>query len=232
MKDWGGINFLADGAIAGGQIGVNQQIGNWVIGIEADASWANIKGSRDEVIAIPFSVSNFSASIASKIDAVSTISARLGLAQDRWLVYVKGGLGWARETHTQSQVSTITGVPGAQSVFIEGKENRYGPMVGFGAEYAFLGNWSAKFEYNYFDFTGNGSVRQAGTLTSFAGTTTNVATTVYIREQLHFAKVGLNYRFGPEGRPDIAPSRPVPGYDWTGFYVGVEGAGAGVSRVG
>ena len=105
-----------------------------VIGIEGDASWANIKGSRDEIIAIPFSVSNFSASIASKIDAVATIAARLGFAQDRWLVYVKAGGGWARETHTQSQVSTITGVPGAQSASLEGKENRFGPMVGFGAD--------------------------------------------------------------------------------------------------
>jgi outer membrane immunogenic protein len=226
MKDWGGINFLAHGALAGGTIGVNQQIGNWVIGIEGDASWANIKGSRDEIIAIPFSVSNFSATIASKIDAVATIAARLGFAQDRWLVYVKAGGGWARETHTQSQVSTITGVPGAQSVSIEGKENRFGPMVGFGAEYAFLGNWSAKVEYNYFDFTANGIVRQAGTLTSFAGTTTNVATTVNIREQLHFAKVGLNYRFGPDGAPEIAASRPAPGYNWTGVYAGVQGAGA------
>ena len=225
MKDWGGINFLAHGALAGGTVGVNQQIGNWVIGVEADALWSGIKGSRDEVIAIPFSVSNFTATIASKIDAVATIAARLGFAQDRWLVYVKAGGGWTRETHTQSQISTITGITGSQRVSIEGKENRFGPMVGFGAEYAFLGNWSAKVEYNYFDFTANGTVRQAGTLTSFAGTTTNVQTTVNIREQLHFAKVGLNYRFGPAGAPEIAASRPAPGYNWTGVYIGVEGAG-------
>jgi outer membrane immunogenic protein len=211
MKDWGGINFLAHGALAGGTIGVNQQVGNWVIGVEADASWSGIKGSRFENIAIPFSVSNFDATIASKVDSIATIAARLGFAQDRWLVYLKAGGAWAHETHTQTQVSTIQGVPGAQSANISGIENRFGPMVGFGAEYAFLGNWSAKVEYNYFDFTANGTVRQAGTLTSFAGTTTNVVTTVNIREQLHFAKVGLNYRFGPAGAPEIAASRPGPG---------------------
>jgi outer membrane immunogenic protein len=104
-------------------------------------------------------------------------------------------------------------------------------MVGFGAEYAFLGNWSAKFEYDYFDFSGNPTVRQVGTLTSFAGTTTTVQTTVQIRQQLHFAKVGLNYRFGPDGAPEIAASRPAPGYDWTGVYAGVQAAGArGLTR--
>jgi len=226
MKDWGGINSLAGGPIAGGQVGVNQQIGNWVIGIEADASWAGVRGARDELVAIPFSVSNFTETIASKIDAITTIAGRLGFAQDRWLVYVKAGAAWAHETHAQNQVSTISGVPGAQTVAISGTENRFGAMIGLGAEYAFLGNWSAKFEYDYFDFSANGIVRQAGTLTSFAGTTTSVATTVNIRQQLHIAKVGLNYRFGPDAAPEIAASPPMPGYDWTGVYAGLQGAGA------
>src|SRR3954469_16651790 len=44
VKDWGGINFLAQGAIAGVQFGVNQQIGNFVFGVEVDASWSGMKG--------------------------------------------------------------------------------------------------------------------------------------------------------------------------------------------
>lgn len=228
MKDWGGINLLADGGLGGLTIGVNQQVGNFVLGLEGDVSWTRTKGSRFETIAIPFSVSNFDASIASEIDRVGTFAFRLGFAQDRWLVYVKGGVAWAHETHAQTQVSTITGVAGAQSVNITGTENRLGPMLGIGAEYAFLGNWSAKAEYNYFDFSGNGTVRESGTLVSFAGATSTVATTVNVRQQLHFAKIGLNYRFGPEGAPEIKPSRPVPGYNWTGLYLGLEGAvGAG-----
>src|SRR5437763_863661 len=48
MKDWTNSVFDFDvrGFLGGGQIGVNQQIGNWVMGIEADASWANIKGAQ------------------------------------------------------------------------------------------------------------------------------------------------------------------------------------------
>ena len=225
MKDWGGINLLAKGAFGGLTIGVNQQVGNFVVGLEGDYSWAGIRGRQDETIAVPFSVSNFDASIASDIDRIGTFAARLGFAQDRWLVYIKGGVGYAHETHSQVQRSTITGITGAQTVSISGQENRYGPMVGFGAEYAFLGNWSVKAEYNLFDFYGNGTVRETGTLTSFAGVTSNVATTVNVRQQLHFAKIGLNYRFGPAGTPEVKPSRPAPGYDWTGVYLGVEGGG-------
>src|SRR5262249_10263930 len=47
VKDWDQTQaYEAKGVLGGGQIGVNQQIGNWVIGIEADASWSDIKGSQ------------------------------------------------------------------------------------------------------------------------------------------------------------------------------------------
>src|SRR5262245_36801943 len=55
MKDWSGINFPAHGGLAGVQVGINQQIGNWVVGVEAEGTWPGLKGARDEEIAIPFS---------------------------------------------------------------------------------------------------------------------------------------------------------------------------------
>ena len=36
MKDWSGVNFAARGPLAGVQFGGNQQIGNLVLGVEAD----------------------------------------------------------------------------------------------------------------------------------------------------------------------------------------------------
>src|ERR1700742_2649532 len=76
MKDWGGINEVAKGGLAGVQFGFNQQVGNLVFGLEGDASWSGMKGSQDEFIAIPFSVSSFSATIGSKIKSVETLAAR------------------------------------------------------------------------------------------------------------------------------------------------------------
>src|ERR1700761_8306840 len=78
MKDWSGINFPASGAFGGGQGGFNRQGGNLVFGIEAEA-FSGMKGSQFENIAIPFSVSNFTATLASKIDAVESAALRLGV---------------------------------------------------------------------------------------------------------------------------------------------------------
>ena len=48
MKDWinSSFDYQVDGFLGGGQIGVNQQVGNVVFGIEGDASWSNIKGNQ------------------------------------------------------------------------------------------------------------------------------------------------------------------------------------------
>jgi opacity protein-like surface antigen len=225
VKDWGGINFLAQGAIAGVQVGVNQQIGNFVLGVEVDASWSGMKGRQFEEVTVPFSVSLFQATINSKIENLQTFALRLGLADDRWLIYTKAGLARAHELHEQHQFNSIVGVPNPQIVHLTGKENRVGSMIGIGAEYAFLGNWSAKVEYNYIDFFLEPRIVQWGTLTNFAGVTTTVSTTQNIFERFHIVKVGVNYRFGGGGAPAIAPAAPAPGYSWSGVYVGAQGAG-------
>ena len=48
MKDWlnSSFDYQVKGFLGGGQIGYNQQVGNVVFGIEADASWGNIKGNQ------------------------------------------------------------------------------------------------------------------------------------------------------------------------------------------
>ena len=225
MKDWSGINYAARGPLAGVQFGGNQQVGNLVFGVEADLAWSGMKGSQTEQIAIPFSASNFRETVATKIDSVATVAGRLGVAVDRWLVYGKAGMAWAYETHTQSQINITAGLATPTLISaVTGTETRKGPMLGIGAEYAFLGNWSVKAEYDYLDFVSPNRVELNGTQTNLAGTT-NIRTTVNIPERLHIAKVGLNYRLGPDGPPGIAPAMPSRSYNWTGVYAGVEAAG-------
>ena len=225
IKDWGGINFLANGPIAGVQVGANQQIGNFVLGVEADASWSGIKGRQFEEVTVPFSPSLFQATINSRVENLQTLAVRFGLAADRWLIYVKGGVARAHERHEQHQFNSIVGVPLPQIVHLVGYENRTGSMIGIGTEYGFLGNWSAKVEYNFVDFSLEPRIVQWGTLTNFLGVTSPVGTTQNIFERFHLVKFGVNYRFGPAGPPAIAPAAPGPGYDWTGLYVGAQGAG-------
>jgi Outer membrane protein beta-barrel domain len=57
-------------------------------------------------------------------------------------------------------------------------------VVGVGAEYAFWNNWSAKVEYNHFDFGGDSG-------TFIIGNTVTLNT----------VKAGINYRFGGPGGP-------------------------------
>src|SRR4029077_5654808 len=228
MKDWTNsiFDFDVKGFLGGGQIGVNQQIGNWVIGIEADASWADIKGSQTFVEGGgPPSASTIVRSANSKIDRLVTVAGRIGFAQDRWLVYLKAGAVWAHENHAFSGIQALEflGTTFTATVAATGSENRFGPVIGFGAEYALWGNWSFKSEYNYL-YVPNGTVRIAGLQTGFFGGTTRFTADANIQQAFHLVKLGVNYRFGPEAPPAIAPGRPAPGYNWTGFYVGAEGA--------
>ena len=73
-------------------------------------------------------------------------------------------------------------------------------MIGIGTEYAFLGNWSAKLEYDYIRFRSQ-DVFLPGTITQISpvlGTgTTSLPTSASIRQDLHLVKFGVNYRFSP-----------------------------------
>jgi outer membrane immunogenic protein len=124
-------NYNLNGFLGGGQIGYNWQSGWAVFGVEADASWTDIKGST---------ASNFT-SFSSKIDTLGTVTARFGGAVDHALVYVKGGGAWVHEKHALADFEAFTA-----------SKTRWGWTVGTGVEYAFAPNWSGKVEYNFLDF--------------------------------------------------------------------------------
>ena len=155
MKQWRGPSFDYDvqGFLAGGQIGLNQQIGNWVIGIEADASWANIRGSQaifagGAVIGITRPASG-----EHDIDRIVTVADGWGSRRIAGLSTSRAGRLGTREPYAfDASTFKCRGPAFTVSDSIAGSENRFGPMVGFGAEYALWGNWSFKSEYNYLDF--------------------------------------------------------------------------------
>ncbi len=123
-------NFNLNGFLGGGQIGYDWQSGWAVFGVEADASWTDIKGNAS---------CDGLDQCSSKIDALGTITAKFGGAVDRALVYVKGGVAWVHEKHTFDFV-------------LSDSDTRWGWTVGTGVEYAFAPSWSGKVEYNFLDF--------------------------------------------------------------------------------
>jgi outer membrane immunogenic protein len=111
-------------------LGANWQTGPWVLGLEGDVDWTNIRGS--------FANAACPAGCETKNTWLATVRGRAGYAFDRVLPYVTGGLA-VGDVH-----ATATGF-GSQS------ETRTGWTVGAGIEGAFAQNWSAKVEYLYVD---------------------------------------------------------------------------------
>ena len=129
--------------LAGGQAGFNYQTGQWVLGVEADASWTSLNGSAPNALD-PTIIRN-----TSKVDALGTVAARVGFAVNRALFYVKGGGAWADDRFYTSR--TIDALLPAGTPLQIATETRWGWMVGVGVEYAFNQNWSVKGEYNHLD---------------------------------------------------------------------------------
>jgi outer membrane immunogenic protein len=120
-----------DGFIGGGQIGYNYQIGQWVVGLEADFQGTDLKASA---AAGAFTASN-------EINWFGTVRGRVGYAFDRFLPYVTGGFAYGNVKNK------LTG-PGFA---ISDDNTQYGWTIGGGLEYAFTNNLTAKLEYLYVD---------------------------------------------------------------------------------
>jgi opacity protein-like surface antigen len=220
-----GANFVARGMLAGGQVGINKQLGSFVFGLELDGSWADIKGTGVTFTGGPgLGGGSVETHSTSKIDGLVTFAGHAGIAADRWFVFAKGGLSATYQKHDwRANVTTIIGaVVVNQTAALSGSETRYAPMLGFGAEYALLGPWSLLAEYNYHHF-GSATSRLTGT-TVTGGVSTPFASNNRVDEAIHVAKLGVNYRFGgiaPD--PSFAPVPAAPGTTWTGAYIGAQG---------
>jgi outer membrane immunogenic protein len=132
---WGNSHWLnttgfnVSGGMVGGTLGYNWQNGPWVLGLEGDVDWTNIKGRT--IVGCPLGCQTSNSWL-------STVRGRVGYAFDRFLPYVTGGLA----------VGDIRArTPG----FAGGSDTNTGWAVGGGVEYAIYMNWTAKAEYLYVD---------------------------------------------------------------------------------
>ncbi len=177
------------GALGGGTLGYNYQMGPWVLGLEGDAGWTNAKGSV--ACAGPVAANQdalFSTDCAGKSDFIATATARLGYAWGRALYYAKAGGAWTHESFTVT-CNQPTGTPipcenpaGANLTQISVADDRAGWTVGYGVEFALTPNWSAKGEVNYIDFGNRNLTAQDGTVINAGMRVTE-------------GKIGINYRF-------------------------------------
>jgi outer membrane immunogenic protein len=162
------------GFIGGLQGGYNYQFGTFVIGVEADGDWGSVNGTAPCLVVI---------SCTSKISSLWDVGGRAGVVADKALIYIKGGGAWA-STSFNTAVG-IGGLNASQSI----STNRSGAFLGTGIEYAFMPNWSAKVEYDYYDF----GTKTVGTSVAAAGVVLPLAGTSKLTEQT--VKFGVNYKF-------------------------------------
>jgi outer membrane immunogenic protein len=180
----------SNGVIGGGQIGYNWQVANIVLGVEAD-----IDGSSENstgTLLCPTAACGAiisSATANDKIKDFGTVRGRLGLAFDRWLVYVTGGGSW----QTVNSIYTVTAAGVATGV-ANSTTTRGGYAVGGGVETAlWSNNWIGGVEYLYLDSGtfGTGTASLAGIAPAPAGST--LATTARIQNNIVRAR--LSYKF-------------------------------------
>ncbi len=164
------------GVIAGPQAGVNVQFGPVVIGGEATWTSSNITGSgiTNSTGAAPQERAN------SNPQWFATATGRAGIAANDLLFYGKAGEAWMKVNYVQD---TLNGGATVNSQTIN--DTRRGFTAGAGIEYGLTENFSARLEYDFYDF---------GTRTyAFA------QTPVSIKSDLHALTFGLNYRFTVPG---------------------------------
>jgi outer membrane immunogenic protein len=136
------IPFNLAGALAGGTIGCNYQIGSVVLGVEDDMSWTNKTGSSPDIP--PFGAGSISTTGEKWID---TLRGRAGFAWDRFLIYGTGGAAF---------VSANAGNCTAAGFCASASQTLTGWVAGAGGEWAVwrvpAGALTAKVEYVHADF--------------------------------------------------------------------------------
>lgn len=201
------IDIDSNAFLGGGQVGCNYQIApNWVLGVEGDASWSNLRGNKQQTTSTTLFEGIFPTSVNStgilswKADSIATLTGRLGYTSDRTVIYAKGGAAWARDKYSfNGQLSStpcifliagacIAPFPTVTTAFnFTGSETRPGWTVGGGLEWAIWNNWSVKVEYDHLDLG-----RRTVTFTDPVQGRVNVDVTQRINE----VTFGVNYRFG------------------------------------
>lgn len=162
----------ASGAIYGGQIGYNRQIGQWMFGLESDfQKTLSVKHEQNT----SYGGGDVSMN-ATKLDYLGTTRLRAGVVAGDTLAYLTGGVAYGSVLNRWSYYSPMWG--GSSSW---GRQYALGYAGGAGVERKLLGNWTGKLEYLYVHLgTAESGWSSGRTWSGFDG---------------HLIRAGLNYKF-------------------------------------
>jgi len=124
-------SFDIDGGLVGGTVGYNYQMGLWVLGLEGDIDWSDIRGSAVNAPCLGVSCETRNSWLA-------TARGRIGYSFGRFLPYVTAGGAFGDVKMNPIGLASQT-------------DTRAGWTAGGGVEFALTGPWTAKVEYLYVD---------------------------------------------------------------------------------
>ena len=168
LAEW---NDSTGGVIGGVYSGYNWQLGALVLGVESDFEGSNLNKVSGPTLGL------YS---RSKIAWQASLRSRIGVAVDRTMLYVTGGL--ADASLEQSIYDA-----GHSAAFTT---NRLGYTVGGGLEHAVTDNIVGRIEYRY---TGFGAGNNALNVLNWVGVTGNYYQRRVTEQGVRF---GLAYKFG------------------------------------
>lgn len=143
-------SYDTSGALGGVHAGYNWQAQQVVFGIETDVELSGLEGSG---------LGTLGSRHSSSLDWIGSFRGRIGIAADRTLFYLTGGLAYGDVATTGPGLST--------------SDWRTGWTLGGGIEHAFASNWTARLEYRYTDlgsetFTSAGANRSESNDVTFS----------------------------------------------------------------
>ena len=165
------------GFVGGGQVGYNYQIGQFVIGLEADIQYADM--TQDAGTFFLPGTALFGVGGGSSLDYFGTIRARAGFAFDRALIYATGGFAYGGG----DRVTCSIGVFFADC----GDDSSTGWTVGGGVEYAITNNFTVKLEGLYVNLDRGGN--------DVFDPITGVIFPAQENIEFGVVRAGLNYKF-------------------------------------
>lgn len=193
-----------DAKFTGGvQLGYNWQFGSLVVGIEGDINFRD-RGDDRHVV-----VENFNGYTGYDVHHergrsgswFATLRPRIGMAFNRTLLYVTGGLAYADSDNDEALYVTNNGASmSGYSWRSNNDSDNWGWTLGAGVEHAFSNNWTAKLEYLYVNIDRDDTVLVNASNPDYTFRSSN-------EETFHVVRVGLNYKFGGFG--GVASSAPV-----------------------
>ena len=157
------------GLLGGVYVGYNHQFDNGVVlGGEADVTFSDIHASL-------LAPGDWAYEATTKIDRAAAARVRLGVAVDRFMPYIAGGISYARLNFHETN-----GVNSGSA-----DANLFGWNLGVGGEYAVTDNLVLRAEYRYTKYN-NKSLSVDGTASDYA---------YDVKSNTNEFRVGIAYKF-------------------------------------